>query len=197
MVGKIDKKISENFENEFSNLIGSGYSTSFASGRMAFYALLKSFGIKKEGDEIIIQAATCAVMINAIIRLGAKPIYSDIDINTYSTSLNYLKKLITHKTKVVVIQHTFGIPGNILPILNFIEQKKIILIEDCALTLGSQIKNQFCGDIGHASIFSTDHKPINTLIGGIAYTKNRNIYNKLKDIQEKCPELSDTKQMDL
>lgn len=197
LVGKIDKKLSESFEKEFSNLIGSGYSTSFASGRMAFYSLLKSFGIK-EGDEIIIQAATCAVMINTIIRLGAKPIYSDIDINTYSTCLNNLKKLITHKTKVVVIQHTFGIPGDILPILNFIKQKNLILIEDCALTLGSQIKNQFCGDIGHASIFSTDHsKPINTLIGGIAYTKNRIIYNKLKDIQKKCPELSLTKQMNL
>ena len=66
--------INEDFEKSFSKIIGSGSSISFASGRMAFFAYMKYLKINT-GDEVIIQSSNCAVMINAILRIGANQFF--------------------------------------------------------------------------------------------------------------------------
>ena len=68
LVGIENKKIEEMYENLFADIIGDGKSISYASGRMAFFELMRYKKIKK-GDEVIILGATCSVMINAILRL--------------------------------------------------------------------------------------------------------------------------------
>ena len=82
-VGSDDVNLERDFENNFSNIVGKGYSVCFAAGRMGFYALMKTEGVGA-GDEVVLQGATCSVMVNAIIRLGAKPVYADIDPNTFN-----------------------------------------------------------------------------------------------------------------
>ena len=108
---------------------------------MGFYELMKYKNIKK-GDEIIILGATCAVMINAILRLKAIPKFSDIDLNTYGSEVKSINKLINKNTKIIIAQHSFGIPCDIHPIVELAKKKKIFLIEDCALTLGSSINGK-------------------------------------------------------
>ena len=148
-------KITEEYENKFSNLIGNGSSVSYASGRMGFFELMKYLKIGNQ-DEVIILGYTCAVMINAIIKIGAKPIFSDIDPETFGSCINSIKEKTNSKTKLIVAQHSFGIPCDIEKILEFTQEKKIFLLEDCALTLGSKVNGKIVGNFGDASLFSSE-----------------------------------------
>ena len=194
IVGKKNQKIVTDFEKRFAKIIGSGECISYASARMGFYEIMGFINIKK-GDEFIILGATCSVMINAIKRKGAIPRYSDIDINTIGSDYKTIKKLINQKTKLIIAQHSFGIPCDIKPIVDIAKQKDIFLLEDCALTLGSSYKNKKVGNFGNAAIFSTDHtKPLNTLIGGLVYSKNKLIINSLRSNHKNLGHLSKDKQ---
>ena len=190
VVGKNSSKINRKFEQKFAKLIGPGDAVSFASGRMAFYALLKSFGIGP-GDEVILPGFTCSVMVNAILRTGAKPVYSDIDTATYGSYLEGIEKVFSANTKIIVAQHSFGIPCDICPIVEFANRNGVFLIEDCALSVSSEKNGIRVGNFGNAAIFSTDHsKPINTLIGGLAYTGNSDLYKKLRAQELVADEIS-------
>lgn len=179
-----DERIVSDFEDHFSSLVGSGFSNSFASGRMAFFALMQVLNID-EGDEVIINGATCSVMVNAILRVKATPIYSDIDPNTLGSSFNEIKKCISSRTKLVVAQHSFGIPCEIEKIKQLCTTRNLFLLEDSALALGSKINNKLVGSFGDAALFSTDHtKPINTFVGGLLYTSNTDLYKKIKLVKD-------------
>lgn len=185
-----ENNIRAQYEEIFSSYIGDGQCLSFASARMAFYTLLKTFKVK-EGDEVIITGFTCSVMVNAIIRTGATPVYSDIEPDTFGSNALDIKKKITNNTKVIVAQHSFGIPCKIDLIKQIAIDNNIFLIEDCALAFCSRYKGVTLGNWGHAAIFSTDHsKPLNTLIGGILYTLDSSIYNEAKFIYNASPELT-------
>jgi dTDP-4-amino-4,6-dideoxygalactose transaminase len=194
IVGAYDEEVILNYERSFSRLLGEGGSVSFASGRMGFYALMKIYEVGN-GDEVIINGATCSVMVNAILRLGATPVYSDIDSNTFGSSSHSIKECLTKRTKMVVAQHSFGIPCDIDLISDICKKASVFLLEDCALTLGSKLHNRNVGTFGDAALFSTDHsKPINTITGGLIYTNNVSIYNKLIAIQSQSNNLSIEKQ---
>ena len=192
LVNVPSSKNNANFEQEFAKYLGVKNAVSFASGRMGFYALLQGLGIKS-GDEIILTGSTCAVMANAIIRIGAKPIYADISAETFGTCPKSVEKNISNNTKVIVAQHSFGIPCSIKEIVKIASDKGIFLVEDCALSLGSTIDGKKLGLFGDASLFSFDHtKPINAMIGGMICT-NANLHLKLKKIQEDSSELPQKK----
>ena len=183
LVGSRDAGVIKEFENRFSALIGDGRSVSFATGRMGFYSLMQALSIKP-GDEIIIQGATCSVMVNAILRIGATPVYADIDPNTFGSSADAIETVLTPNTRLIVAQHSFGIPCEIAPIADLARNRGIFLLEDCALTVGSSINGVICGNFGDAALFSTDHsKPINTITGGLLYTRDSTLYQKICEIQ--------------
>ena len=134
-------------------------------------------------------------MVNAILRCGATPVYSDIDSNTFGSSSHSIKECLTIRTKMVVAQHSFGIPCEIDLISDICKKKSVFLLEDCALALGSKLHNINVGTFGDAALFSTDHsKPLNTITGGLIYTNNVSIYNKLLTMQYQSNNLSIEKQ---
>jgi len=197
MVGKQNPGVVAEFENQFAKLIGDGQAISYASGRMGFYDLMCTLDIGG-GDEVILLGATCAVMVNAVLKTGAKPVFSDIDINTFGSEVRSIKNCISRRTKMIVAQHSFGIPCDIMPILELAQSKRIFLLEDCALSVGSALDGKKVGDFGHAALFSTDNsKPLNTLIGGLIYTANADLADQLRRSQKKCPQLSLDKQQAL
>ncbi len=175
-----DKHIVSAYETSFARLIGEGAGVSFASGRMAFYQLMKVLGIGA-GDEVILPAFTCAVMPNAVMRTGARPVYADIDRITFGSDAQAIEKVMSKRTRLIVAQHSFGIPCNIDEIATLARKAGVPLVEDCAITLDSSLKGVTVGNWGDAAIFSTDHtKPLNTMIGGFLYTKNIDLYNRIR-----------------
>ena len=194
LVGKQATGVVKEFESQFAKLVGDGEAVSYAAGRMGFYALMCNLGIGK-GDEVILLGATCAVMVNAVLRTGAIPVFSDVDPETFGSEAKSIEACITTHTKMIVAQHSFGIPCSIEPIVELSRSKDIFLLEDCALTLGSKADGTVVGNFGDAAIFSTDHsKPLNTLIGGMIYTRNAELAGRLRNSQSSCLELSFARQ---
>ena len=189
-----DQLLINSFEKNFAKLIGSGYVKSYSAGRMGFHELMKTLKIGNE-DEIIVNSGNCAVMINAILDIGAKPIYSDVDLDTFGSCPIEIEKKISQKTKMIVAQHSFGIPCKIDAIKEIADKHKIFLLEDCALTLESRFKKIKVGNYGNASLFSFDHtKPLNGFSGGAIYTNEKLLYEKLQSSHQFIGNLSKKKQ---
>lgn len=197
-VGKIRKCLDtqycggvvEEYEKKFVSLIGSGSAVSFASGRMAFFSLLKALGIG-EGDEVILTGFTCSVMPNAVWRAGAMPVFTDVDPETFGSDPDSIEKAITANTKLIVAQHSFGIPCKIKEIMETAKKRGIFVMEDCAISFDSSINGVKVGNFGDAAFFSTDHtKPVNTIIGGMFYTRDIKLYEKIKKDHDALPGLS-------
>ena len=177
------------YEKALVRYFGSGDVLTFSSGRMALYTILKAYGIK-EGDEVILPAYTCAVVPLAIKYSGAKPIYVDIEKKRFNFDLLDLEKKIGPKTKVIIAQHTYGIPSPIDEIRKIVDKHNLILIEDCAHSLGGQYKGRLLGTFGHASFFSTDRSKImNTSLGGFVLFNELDRLHEAKRIYSNSPVL--------
>lgn len=153
-------------------------------GRVGLYAILKSLNIK-EGDEVIIPAFTCVVVPNAIIYLKAKPVYVDINAQTYNTTLSQVEHAVTTNTKAILIQNTFGLSSEVEEIARFAKQKNIITIEDCTHGFGGTYNQKPNGTFADFSFFSSQwNKPFSTGIGGFIYVKNEQYIQSIKTVNE-------------
>jgi perosamine synthetase len=145
---------------------------SYNSGRSALLAILQAFGIHA-GDEVLLQAFTCVAVPNSVLWAGAKPIYVDID-----TSLNLdvidAQKKITSKTRAIIVQHTLGIPAAMDKIVTFANKNNLLIIEDCAHSLGASFEGKKVGSFGDASFFSFGRdKILSSVFGGVGIIHKR------------------------
>ena len=171
------------YEAAFASLVGVGDAVSFAAGRMGFYALMASRGIGA-GDEVVLPGFTCAVMPNAVLRTGATPVYADISAATLGSDPEAIARAITPRTRMVVAQHSFGYPCDIAAIREVTSAHGVLLMEDCATTLGSTIGGRAVGTVGDAALFSTDHtKPLVTHVGGVLLSHDRALSADVRAIQ--------------
>ncbi len=146
---------------------------SFYNWRSAIFHALKMIWVTNK-DEVVINAYNCVSVVNAVIQSGAKIIYSDIEIDTLSFDFEILKKNITKNTKVIIIQHTFGKQArDYKEIINFAKQNNILVIEDCAHSLGNNSKI-----LGDFAVFSTwRDKVISSVTWGFLLINNKNYFN--------------------
>jgi len=175
------------YEKAFAKYLGLKYAYTFATGRMGLYVILKALGLKN-GDEIIIPGFTCAVVPNAILYAGLKPVYVDIDPITFNIDTSKIEERITPKTKVLYAQHTFGLMCEVEKIVELGKKYKIPVIEDCCLALGAERNGKKAGTFGDVAYFSTDHsKVISTSSGGMVVTNNEEVSERIKSIYLKTP----------
>lgn len=154
----------------------------FFRGRVALYAILKALNIQK-GDEIILQAFTCLAVPSPIIFLGAKPVYVDIDPQTFNMDVSRIEGKITPKTKAIIVQHTFGIPTEMDKILEVAKKHNLYIIEDSCHSFASKYNGQEVGSFGDASFFSFEWgKPLIIGRGGCAVINNQEIKKKIEKI---------------
>jgi len=153
-------------------------------GRVALYALLKVMGVKA-GDEVILPAFTCVVVPNAIIYLGAKPVYVDIDLSTYNMDISLLEKAITTKTKVILAQNTYGLSSNLEEINSIARLNNLYTIEDCTHGFGGEYEGKPNGSYCDAAFYSTQwNKPFSTGIGGFSLVSNDEISKKVVKVNQ-------------
>lgn len=124
----------------------------FDSGRSALEVSLRALGVG-EGDEVIVQAYTCVVVINAIKWVGAIPVYIDVR-NDFNINVAKIAEKITPKTKVILAQHTFGIPCEIDQIVRIAREYNLSVIEDSAHVIEGQYKGKKLGTYGDIGMFS-------------------------------------------
>lgn len=175
-----------NYKVKISRLLGreSHYIYLYWKGRVALYSALLAAGIKT-GDEIILPGLTCVVVPNAIIYTGAKPIYVDVKQGTLTIDPRKIKESITEKTKVIIIQNTFGLSSDIEEIIEIARSHNILTIDDCTHGFGGTYNNQPNGTLTDASFFSTQwNKPFSTGIGGILLINNPDKFPLINNINE-------------
>lgn len=137
-------------------------------GRVALCAILRALGMG-QGDTVAIQAFTCVAVPEAILASGASPVYIDIGLNSVNMDADDLARKITSTTKAIVVQHTYGIPADMAPLLNVATLHGVPIIEDCCHTFSSTYEGQRVGSFGVASFYSYEWgKPIVAGIGGSA-----------------------------
>jgi len=178
-------------ENEFKKYLGVKYAFSFNSGRSALMAILDSLDLEKD-SEVLLQAFTCNAAANPIIWSGLKPVYVDCDEKTFNIDIEDLKKKITlrksqgKRPKAVMIQHTFGLPADIDEILKICQDNNLILIEDCAHSLGVTYKSKKIGTFGKVAFFSFGRdKVISSVYGGMAVTNDDELAKRIREYWEK------------
>jgi dTDP-4-amino-4,6-dideoxygalactose transaminase len=186
-------------EEEFKKYLGVKHAISFNSGRSAFLAILSSLNLNKD-DEVLLQAFTCNAVPNPIIWAGLKPVYVDCDGKTFNIDIEDLKTKITDRSKVLVVQHTFGLPADLDEILKICQENNLILIEDCAHSLGAeygstnspQANGKKVGTFGKVSFFSFSRdKVISSVYGGMVATNDDDLAKKIKEFQQKIDYPSD------
>jgi dTDP-4-amino-4,6-dideoxygalactose transaminase len=152
----------------------------FWKGRVALYAILKAMGVDA-GDEIILPGYTCVMDVNPIKYLGAKPVYVDIEPDTFNINVKLMEEKITSSTKAIIAQHTYGYSCEMDTIMSIADAKGIPVIEDCCLAFGSKFKGKMVGTFGKAAYFSFQwNKPYTTGIGGMAITNDTELAEKIK-----------------
>lgn len=138
----------------------------YSSARAAFLDYIVSKGIGK-GDEVLLPASTCSVMVEIVLASGASPTFYDIEEETYSGNLQELIHHVTSRTRAVVIQHSFGIPSPLVDAVPALHRLGLVVVEDCAVGIGSSRNGRVIGSFGDATILSFGHsKPINGFLGG-------------------------------
>jgi len=173
------------FEKSFSDYIQVKNSFSVSSNSLGLYIALKSLHLKK-GDEIIMPSYNFWGIANMALLSGLKPIFCDINKDTFNINPSLIEKHITKKTKALLITHMFGQPCDIKKIKEITGKHHIHLIEDCALSCGAEYNNKKTGSFGDISVFSFNpYKNLTTFGGGMVSTNSKEISEKLSGIREK------------
>ena len=174
--GKYEEKFKQQFSQYFLSS-GTKFPTIYLtnSGRSALYLILQSLNIKQE-DEILLQAFTCNAVSNPILWSKANPVYVDIS-DDYNMDINDLEKKITKNSKAIIVQHTFGIPAKIEQIIKIAREYNLIVIEDCAHSLGQELNGKKLGTFGDISFFSFGRDKIISSVYGGSILENKKISN--------------------
>ncbi|MDP9387778.1 MAG: DegT/DnrJ/EryC1/StrS family aminotransferase [Actinomycetota bacterium] len=176
----------EEYERAFAAHVGVRHAFSFASGRVGLFGLLQAMGIGS-GDEVLLQVPTHIVVPNAIRFTGARPVFVDCRLDSYNMDLQAAERLVSPRTKALVLQHTFGIPADIDAALELGRRHGFEVIEDCVHALGATYRGRQVGSLGRAAFFSTEEtKTITTIMGGMAVTDDPEIAASLRDFQSAC-----------
>ncbi len=141
------------FEKEAADYLGVKHAIGCASGTDALHLALLAEGIGA-GDEVITSAFTFIATAEAIKYVGAKPVFVDIDPQTFNITPENIEKAITAKTKAVMPVHLFGQPVDLPAIKAICDKHGLKLIEDCAQSFGATVNGKQTGGFGDAAGFS-------------------------------------------
>lgn len=146
-------QIVADFESNFAQDTGVEHCIACNSGTDALFLALKALNISP-GDEVITTPFTFIATSEVIIRVGAKPVFVDIDLETFNMDLTHIEKAITTRTKAIIPVHLFGQPLNMTILGEIAAKYHLFIIEDCAQATGAKWGEKRVGSISHVGCFS-------------------------------------------
>lgn len=170
------KKLEELFQQKFD----SKYAISFTNGTATLHAALWAAGVGP-GDEVIVPPLTMASTSYAVLYLGAKPVFADIDPQTFLISPLSIRAKITSKTKAIIPVALYGLCPDMDAIMDIAREFNLIVIEDDAQCFLGKYKDKVVGTLGDIASFSFQNsKHITCGEGGITITNNLNYAEKMR-----------------
>lgn len=143
----------ERFEREFADYLGVPHAVGVASGTDAIELALRAAGIGP-GDEVVSVSHTAIATICGIERSGARPVLVDVDRRTLTMCPRAAAAAITPRTMAILAVHLYGHPADVASLRALADRHSLLLVEDCAQSLGSRWDNALVGTFGHLAAFS-------------------------------------------
>ena len=137
----------QDFEKEAAANLGCKHAISCASGTDALHLALLAAGVGP-GDEVITTTFTFIATAEAIVYVGATPVFVDIDPKTFNMNLDDVEKAVTKKTKAIIPVHIFGQPVDMQRLQKIADKHKLLIVEDCAQSYGADIKGKMTSTFG-------------------------------------------------
>lgn len=172
----------EEFELAFSEYTGCEYAAAVNSGTAALHIALLAHDIGKE-DEVITSPFTFIATANSILYTGAKPVFADIEPDTYNIDPEKIKEKINPKTKAIMPVHLYGQSADMKAIMEIAEDHKLVVIEDACQAHGAECLGKKAGSFGTGAFSFYPTKNMTTSEGGIITTSDREIAEKSKMIR--------------
>jgi len=179
------------FEGLFTSYTGAKHGIATTSCTTALHLALIAAGVER-GDEVIVSAFTWVATANVVEMQQAKPVFADINLDTFNMDITSAKSLITEKTKAIIPVSLFGLSADIKPILEIAEENNLIVIEDDACSTGAWYQGVHAGTLAHMGCFSFHpRKAITTGEGGMILTNNDAYNEQLRSLRDHGASISD------
>jgi perosamine synthetase len=172
----------DEFEKSFSQYVGTKHAISVSNGTVALHLALIALGIKP-GDKVIVPSLDFISVANAVTYVGATPIFVDSDPQYWCLDPSVLRA--DKHTKAIIAVHLYGHPCDMDRIMEFAEENKIVVIEDCAEAHGAKYKGKMVGTFGAISCFSFyGNKIITTGEGGMCLTDDEALARQIRILRD-------------
>jgi perosamine synthetase len=172
----------EEFELAFAKYCDAPYGIAISNGTAALHAALLALGIKS-GDEVIVPAFTFFATASSVCMCGARPVFADVEEDTFNISIDSLEEQLSQKTRAVIGVHLFGQPFAIRPVAEICGDRGIHFIEDAAQAHGAMYHGKKVGSFGSAGCFSFyPTKNMTTGEGGMVTTHDRVLANTIRHL---------------
>jgi perosamine synthetase len=170
-------------EAAFARLCGTEHAVATTSGTTALHVVLGALGVGP-GDEVITTPLSCIASANPILFTGARPVFGDVDPDTYNLEAAGIEKRITSRTRAILPVHLFGHPLDLDPILELGRAHGIPVIEDACQATGALYKGQAVGGLGTAGCFSLyANKIVTSGEGGMIVTRDAGLAERMRAIR--------------
>ena len=170
------------FEEIISKRLGIKHVIACSSCTSALHLALVGVNIKP-GDDVLVADYTFPATGHAVVHCQARPVFTDVDAQTYNLDVRDAINKLTSKTKAIIPVHTFGQVAEMDVIMEFAKNNNLYVIEDAACAFGSKYKNRMAGTIGDVGCFSFHAtKGITTGEGGCVVTNNDEIARKVRSL---------------
>lgn len=166
-------------ENKLCRITGAKYCVAVSNGTAALHIAAMAAGIG-QGDEVITTPITFAASANCVLYCGGRPVFADINPETYNIDPQSIRKCITPRTKAVVAVDFTGQAAQLDEIRSICREHNLIFIEDAAHSIGTKYNGQAVGSIADMTTFS--FHPVKTVTageGGAVTTNDKELYDKL------------------
>jgi dTDP-4-amino-4,6-dideoxygalactose transaminase len=174
----------QEFEEKFAKYTGAAYAVALSNCTTALHLAMIVAGVKA-GDEVICPSMSYIATANAVMYVGATPVFAEVNPVTYNIDVTDAEKRITPKTKAILIVHQIGMPADIDAFAALCKKHNLVLIEDAACAAGSAYKGKKIGSHSDLVCFSFHpRKVITTGDGGMVTTNNEAFYNRLKLLRQ-------------
>jgi perosamine synthetase len=173
----------QQLEQMWNDYYGVAHSVSVNSATSGLFAAIGALGLGY-GDEVIVSPSTMTASSVGPLLYGAIPVFADIERRTGALDPLSVERLITTRTRCIVVVHQFGIPADMDPIMDIARRHKLKVIEDCAQAHGAKYKGRYVGTIGDIGVFSLNvNKSIQCGEGGVCTTNDRDLCYRLQLIR--------------
>ena len=168
------------FEKEFAAWSDSAYAIALGNGTLALDIALQALNIGP-GDEVIVTPRTFIASISSVVNAGATPVFADVDADSQNIEAHTIAKVLTPKTKAIVVVHLGGMPADMDAIMALATEHNLYVIEDCAQAHGAKYKGRSVGSIGHISAWSFCQDKIMTTggEGGMVTTNDEQLWRAM------------------